>query len=409
VRRRSAILLGLLTIFLLRPHPAAAGDRAEILRLLADVSIVSPSKITTSLSFEIDTAGKLFREFKLSGDNPLYVWSKPSLQCTSDTGTKHPLERIPRADGLVALRVSGRPVKARSLTCTMSAEIDPALVSGVFGKTQTGDYLLSLPLPAAASRIESLSITVHFPDAISNEDVLLDDMTAEEFHSEMYASAVTLSASPIPPHHVKTVELTVRRGVMEKDDAAQVSLGPTDAQLSPYVGLKGRDPEALGLTLVIFLSSLLLYALVLMRSRRRPADEPHLLFSGLGGLLRAAFSLCLVMLFAVFTLSGVFVEAMLFLTSAVIVEMRRAKSPAGPVPAPASGDAPPAAPRRGLFDVRGLPGVFSLVVFCSAGAAATLLAWPLSLQAAQNLLFAHVLCMLYLFFPHRHPEPATRS
>ena len=402
MRRRSAILLGLLTVFLLRPHPAAAGDRAEILRLLVDISVVSPSKITTSLSFEIDTAGKLFREFKLSGDNPLYLWSKPSLQCTTDTGTKHPLVRVPRADGLVALKVAGRPVKARSLTCSMSAEIDPALLSGVFGKMETGDYLLSLPLPAAASRIESLSVTVHFPDAISNEDVLLDDMTAEEFHAEMYASAVTLSASPIPPHHVKTVELTVRRGIMEKDAAAEESTAPTDVQLSPYVGLKGRDPAALGLALVIFLSSLLLYALLLTRSRRRPADEPFLLFSGLGGLLRAAFSLCLVMLFAVFTLSGVFVEAMLFLTAAVIIETRRAMSPAGPAPDPASGDAAPAAPRRGFFDIRGLRGIFSLAAFCSAGAAATLLAWPLSLQAAQNLLFAYVLCMLYLYL-----SPAT--
>jgi hypothetical protein len=397
VRRQAAILLGLLTFFLLRPHAAAAGDRAEILRLLADISVVSPSRITTSFSFEIDTAGKLFREFKLSGDSALYVWSKPSLQCTSDTGTKHPLERVPRADGLVALKVVGRAVKARSLTCTMSAEIDPALVSGVFGKTQTGDYLLSLPLPAAAGRIESLTVTVHFPDAISREDVLLDDMTAEEFHAELFASAVTLSASPIPPHHVKTVELTVRRGIMEKDASAQDSLAPTDAQLSPYVGLKGRDPAALGLTLVIFLSSLLLYALILTRSRRRPADEPYLLFSGLGGLLRAAFSLCLVMLFAVFTLSGVFIEAMLFLTAAVIVEMRRARSPDRPAPDPAAGDAPPAAPMRGLFDIRGLRGISSLVVFCSAGAAATILAWPLSLQAAQNLLFAYLLCLLYLF------------
>jgi hypothetical protein len=112
----------------------------------------------------------------------------------------------------------------------------------------------------------------------------------------------------------------------------------------------------------------------------------------------------MVLLFAVFTLSGVFVESLVFLTFAVTLEIRRmARAPDTPArdgtPTP---DQEPAAagserPHMPVFDIRGGRGVLLLVLFASAGAGATLLAWNLSLQAAQTLASAYLVSSFFLF------------
>jgi hypothetical protein len=375
--------------------------------MLADISIQSASEIQASFSFEIDTKGKLFREFKLSSDGPCYAWSRETFQCTADTGQTYGLARMPRADGLVAMKItSKRPARAGSLTCVMSASVDPDLISGVLAREETGDFLLSLPLPAAVSRVEQLLVTIHFPDYISAESLRLDDMTAEEFATEFFPSALTLTAGPVPPRHVKTIELTVGQDVIETgaDDGAGPGDGST--RLDAFVGLENPSPVDVNLAVIIFVSALLIFLLLVLRGRKKDpsSEEPFLVFPGIGGLLRAVFTLCMVLLFAVFTLSGVFVESLVFLTFAVTLEIRRmARAPDTPARdgTPTLDQEPAAAgserPHMPVFDIRGGRGVLLLVLFASAGAGATLLAWNLSLQAAQTLASAYLVSSFFLF------------
>ncbi len=407
--------------------------------MLADISIQSATEIQANFSFELDTKGKLFREFKLSSDGPYYAWSKASFQCTGDTGQTFGLERMPRADGLVALKItSKRPARAKSLTCAMSATIDPDLIGGVLAREETGDFLLSLPLPAAVSRVEQLLVTIHFPDYISAGELRLDDMTAEEFAAEFFPSALTLTAGPIPPRHVKTIELTVGQDVIEAGGAAEETGAAAGLRIESFVGLKDRAPVNLNLSLIIFGSSLIIFLLLLLRGRRvrRPAEDgetpcghapgPYLVFPGIGGMLRAVFTLCMVLLFAVFTLSGVFIESLVFLCFAMTLEMRRtaaatrepvdsAVEPVDDPEAPPSGGedgnldaaerddasptavARPGAPPRPVFDIRGGRGLLLLALFAAAGTGATLLARSLSLQVAHTLAFAYLLASFFLF------------
>jgi hypothetical protein len=388
--------------------------------MLADISIQSASEIQASFSFEIDTKGKLFREFKLSSDGPFYAWSKASFQCSGDTGQTYGLERMPRADGLVAMKLtSKRPAKVRSLTCVMSGSIDPELISGVLGRDDTGDFLLSLPLPATVSRVEQLLVTVHFPDYISAESLRLDDMTAEEFETAFFPSALTLTAGPIPPRHVKTIELAVGQDIIEAGAGGDEDSGLLSPRLDAFVGLEGRSPVDLNLAVIIFLSALLIFFLLLLRGRTAGSHDPEpcLVFPGIGGLLRAVFTLCMVLLFAVFTLSGAFIEAMVFLGFAVILEMRRSAvkhssradeaadaepvddnaSPADPPPDETEPGAESRGVRRPAFDVRGGRGLLLLLFFSAAGTGATLLAWNLSLQVAQTLACAYLVSSFFLF------------
>lgn len=382
-------------------------------QVLADFSIVSLNEINTLFSFEINTNGKPFRNFKLSSEGPFYRWSKTSMQCvTADGGRKFGMERMLRADGLVAMNiVSKRSVKSRSITCQMSGKIDPGQVESVLAKMASGDYFLSIPLPAVTNRVSTLTATIHFPGYITPDDIKLDDMTAEEFEADFFPSALTLRATSIPPHQVKTLEMTIRHGTLEKNPAFYGSLEPSDEQLAPFVGMKKHDKKNFNFSLVVFISSFFMFSLLVIRGQSKKL--PYLLFSSIGGPTRALFTLCLIMLFALFTLSGVFIEAMVFLTCCVIIQLPAGSPDSSRGPGEAQPQEPPEVdarvgpveeaphpqrPRRSFFDIRGAFGMLFLVLFAAAGATSCLLVSAVSVQASQNLAAAYVLCSLYLFF-----------
>jgi len=394
----------------LLPAAGQAGDRADVTLFSADISIASPAEIKVAFSFNLDTAGKSVKEFKLSAEPAFYQWSKQSLQCIADGDAAYALERVPRADGLTTLRLmSKRAPKTRSLLCQMSGQIDPSQVEMILTRKDSGDYFLSLPLPAATSRVAELRATVHFPSAITDRDVEPGELTSEEFQAQYFPSALTLTSTSIPPYQVRTIDVSIAQGILDRIDQS-AGTAPSQEQISRFVGMKNPREEGANFSLVILLASLIMFILMTLRSRGAPAAPPFLIFPRLGGLPRSLFSLCLVMLYAVFTLSGVFTEAMVFLTCAVAVQLRRGglatdrspTEPSGSAPVPSVGSLP------GLFNIRRAWGLMTLAVFLAAGTVLTLLAWRLSPQSAQNLGAAFLLCTLHLFFPQpRIPSPAT--
>ena len=425
VRRLAPALL--MPIIFLFADVTEAGGKVEMESVTADISIVSAKEIRTRLSFKINTNGRYVRDFKLSGEASFYKWSRSSMHCLTETGRKVGMVRMPRADGLVAMKISPkRRIKAKSLTCVMEGYIDPQHVEYVLTGQASGHYHLALTLPAVTKRTGSLNITVHFPDTITKTDVMLDDMTAEEFSPRFFSSAVTLVASSVPAYQAKTIELLLDRSALGKPSDFYGALQPSDGEITRFVGMKSRDGFDLRFSIIIFLVSMFLFLLLLVRRafRRTPSGlllkaSPYLVFAKISGLTRAVFTLCLIMLFAVFTLSESPVEAMLFFTCAVIMHLHLKSAVPTALPDKAEEEAPaqgseddagsaagPLKPEAGFFSLKRAGGFVLLAFFLGAAVPTVMLVSSVSLESAVCLGFAFVLSLVYLFFS---PAPARQS
>jgi hypothetical protein len=221
------------------------------------------------------------------------------------------------------------------------------------------------------------------------------ELTSEEFSKQYFPSALTLTSTSIPPYQTRTLEVVFSQGIL--DGNGQTGSAPAlQEQIDRYVGMKNADDAGPNFSLIVLLSSLLMFVLISLRNRESAAPGPGLLVPGLGGLPRALLSFCLIMLYGVFTLSGVFTEAMIFLTFAILVQLRTGN--------------PPRERQSWLFDVRRASGLAGMLLFLAGGAAMTLLAWKYSQPSSQNLGAAFVLCCLYLFFPQpRVSQPAPEE
>ena len=398
---------------------AEAGGKVEIESLTADFSIVSAEEIRTRFNFKINANGKRLKDFKLSGEASFYKWSSDTMHCLTETGNKVGLARVPRADGLTAMKISPkRRIKAKSLSCVMEGYIDPQHVEYLLVGKASGLYHLAITLPAVTTRTGTLNITIHFPGTITKDNVMLDDMTAEEFSARFFTSAVTLTASSVPAYQAKTIELVLGRSALGGLSGFYGPLQPSDGELSRFVGMQSRDERGLRFSLIIFIVSVFLFILLLARSAlRRNREEqalrgsPHIVFAGISGLTRAVFALCLIMLFAVFTLSESPIEAMLFFTCAVIMHLRMktAATASGPYgaeeeePADVSADdaGRPEAPlkqKQGFFSLKRAGNFVLLVLFLGAAFSTVKLVSGVSLESAVCLGFAFLLSLIFLFF-----------
>lgn len=266
-----------------------------------------------------------------------------------------------------------------------------------------GTYLLSLPIPAALVRTNHLSITVHFPGPVSSESIQAGDLTAEEFRTLFFPSAITLQTESIPPHQARIVEIAVSAAVLEGAGQPLSAILPPDHEIERLTGIQGRLDTDLALSASVFASSIFIFCLIFLRDRRfasgcSPAASGvhgYIVFPQISMPLRRLFSLCLILLFAIFTLSCAAQEALLLFTLAVIMQLRRAASLKS-LPALAA-------------DIRSFTTVASATVFAVAAAAAIFFASKSSLLAAENLGFAYSVSSIYIFFssgslPWKCPE-----
>ncbi|MFH1435039.1 MAG: hypothetical protein ABIJ56_04905 [Pseudomonadota bacterium] len=423
----------LLPVVFLFSGVTSAGGKGEMESITADISIVSAEEIRTRLTFKISADGRPVRDFKLSGESSFYKWPDESMHCLTETGKKAGLVRVPRADGLTAMKISLKQgAKAKSLSCVMEGHIDPQFVEHVLAGTASGHYRLALTLPAVTGRTGTLNITVHFPDTITREDVMLDDMTAEEFSARFFSSAVTLTASPVPAFQAKTIELILGQNALGNRSDFFGSPQPSDGEITRFVGMKTREGTDLRFSIIVFLVSVFLFVLLLARSafRRNRSDptlqvSPYLVFAGISGLTRAVFSLCLVMLFAVFTLSASPVEAMLFFTCAVIMHLRIKAAVPAAVPDTTQEESPekgsvnetglangPGKPKAGFGGWKRAGSLALLLLLVCAAVPAAVLVSGVSAESAVCLGFAFLLSIIFLFFspyPARQPLPAPGS
>jgi len=392
--RRCALLLAAAAAALLT-RAAAGAPPVTLESYVADVSIASPVQVRIGLTFSFRTNGSGFKGFNLTGEAPSYRWTRSSFSCFDDEGRSGTLDRMPRADGLVALRFEGkRPLKGTVVTCGFEGTVDPAEVDGVISlQEEKGIYVVALALPAPTLATKALAVTVHFPRALSPAQIELGDLTAEEFSHERFPSAVTLRASGVPARQGRTVELFVKRGLLDASAPAEGGEGSARAAVADIgraVGLAGQSGAGSLLPAAVFATALLLFLLLSLKgalARGAGVERPaFLLFPRATGATRSLLTFCLLTLFAVFTLSAVFLESVLAITWAVLLNVRAAGVDDAPVP-----PAP--------FHLRRATGAFLALLLLAAGATAAAYASKTSMETSLNIGYAVIVGALHLFYP----------
>lgn len=320
--------------------PAHAWSSYRVNGYTLDINLKSQKKASVRLVLTMEVLGGRFRGFKIARADEGLSWAKTGLYCENSSGKRYVLRRIPRADGLTQFKfVTPGFIPRGAATCQMTYEFDPAeaaaltLVTRTQGETSAGMdmFRMSYKTPGLPVAVENWVTTLHFPDAVEENQILLGEFTDEEYTVEHYPRAITLKRYRPPAYYTGNVDVTLPAELLgEQDGAEDSSSAPSILHLEKFIGV----PDAQGGTdathLVVY-SVLALLAWILLALKHRSVQaadalasgsHPYLVLPNTGILLRLGVSGVVLALFVVLAVAGHVSSAAVTLAAAICLNLR---------------------------------------------------------------------------------------